>query len=350
MKYVVLLMLSVLLNVAASAEEWENPSERYLTAYEMFVEAACPIAPDEIKHFVYFSRDREAIHDHPLLKNSRFEGAQIMYSWRQLEPSEGHYNFSLIQADYEFLAAHGKRLFVQVQDATFSPKRKAVPDYLLTEKYDAGIAAQYTDDGEIEGWVAKRWNANVQERFALLLTALGRKFDGKIEGVNLQESAIGVSHERDPSFTPERYVDGLKVNMRAMKAAFPNSTTMQYANFMPGEWLPWEDNGYLRAIYSYGEDIGVGLGTPDLMFKKKAQLNHPFAMMHEYDYTAPLGVAIQDGNYIGKTGTVQVVDRRTNIVPMLHAFAKDFLKVNYMFWVNQEPYFEQDVLPCFPSE
>ena len=36
-----------------------------------------------------------------------------------------------------------------------------------------------------------------------------------------------------------------------------------------------------------------------------------------------------------------------NIVPLLEAFADDFLKVNYMFWLNQEPYFTTDVIPCF---
>ena len=40
-------------------------------------------------------------------------------------------------------------------------------------------------------------------------------------------------------------------------------------------------------------------------------------------------------------------NERKNIVPMLHAFAKDFLKVKYMFWVNQEPYFTEDLIPCF---
>jgi len=326
---------------------WDNPSERYADAYKQYSDAICPIVQDDIHHFVYFSRDREEIHDHPLLTNDRFEGAQIMYSWKQLEPSEGQYDFSAIQADYDYLAGHGKRLFVQLQDATFSPERKSVPDYLLSEKYDGGIAAQYTDAGEIEGWVAKRWNAEVQARFALLLTALGREFDGKIEGINLQETSIGISHKTDQSFTPERYVAGLKANMRAMKDAFPHSTTMQYANFMPGEWLPWEDKGYLKAIYSYGEKIGVGLAGPDLMFKKKGQLNHALAMMHEHQYTAPLGIAVQDGNYIGKTNTTEILDQRNNLVPVLHAFAKDFLKVDYMFWVNQKPYFEEDVLPCF---
>ena len=88
-----------------------------------------------------------------------------------------------------------------------------------------------------------------------MLTALGQAFDGKIEGINLQESAIDVSNEFDKSFTPAIYVESLKTNMLALKKAFPKSTTMQYANFMPGEWLPKNDKGYLKSIYQYGEKI-----------------------------------------------------------------------------------------------
>jgi hypothetical protein len=125
---------------------------------------------------------------------------------------------------------------------------------------------------------------------------------------------------------------------------------MIYANFIPGEWLPGNDKGYLRGIYQYGEEIGVGLGGPDLMVKRKGQLNHALAMMHEGNYTVPLGIAVQDGNYIGETGEIDEETKRNahhNIVPLLHAFAKDFLKINYMFWVSQQPYFNDDVLPCF---
>ncbi|MBN1931665.1 MAG: hypothetical protein JW786_08675 [Desulfobacterales bacterium] len=273
-----------------------------------------------------------------------------MYSWAQLESSEGQYDFSVISDDYEYLKAHGKTLFIQLQDATFDPRYTGVPDYLMREEYDGGAIVQRSDSSEPEGWVAKRWNPSVRARFARLLTALGNTFDGKVEGVNLQESAVGVSHDDDPSFTPEVYVESVKANMLALKAAFPQSTTMQYANFMPGEWLPWEDKGYLRAIYHYGEEIGVGLGAPDLMVQRKGQLNHALAMMHEGTYHVPLGIAVQDGNYIGQTGSDLILFDRKNIVPLLHAFAKDFLKVRYMFWVNQEPYFQQDVLPCFYTE
>ena len=241
MKFIILFTLSVL--AGNTSAEWENPSERYVNSYKKFVDAKCPIPPDEMKHFVYFARDREVLHNHPFLNNSRFEGAQIMYSWAQLEPSKGQYDFSIIHEDYNYLKSKGKQLFIQLQDATFNPNYKAIPDYLETDVYDGGAIYQRADSGEPAGWTAKRWNKNVQARFARLLTALGQVFDGKIEGINLQESAIGVSHEFDNSFTPSIYVESLKTNMLALKEAFPQSTTMQYANFMPGEWLPWEDEG-----------------------------------------------------------------------------------------------------------
>ena len=61
-----------------------------------------------------------------------------MYSWNQLEPKKDQYDFSLILEDYEYLKSHGKKLFIQLQDVTFNPQRKAVPNYLLTKAYDGG--------------------------------------------------------------------------------------------------------------------------------------------------------------------------------------------------------------------
>jgi len=340
----ILLGFSITINAVGQSTK---PSDRYMDAYKKYLNAACPLEQDSIKHFVYFARDRELIHNHPFLNITRFAGAQIMYPWQQLEPEKGKYDFSIIREDYEYLSSHGKKLFIQLQDATFNPKYFGVPDYLFTVEYDGGIIQQLGDNGKIEGWVAKRWNPKVQERFAMLLKALGKEFDGKVEGINLQESAIGDKSMIDSSFTPQRYTESLKINMLALKNAFPLSVTMQYANFMPGEWLPNDDKGYLRSIYQYGQEIGVGLGGPDLMIKRKGQLNHTIAMMHEGKFSVPLGIAIQDGNYVEETGSKNVVSDRENIVPILHAFARGFLKVKYMFWVCQEPYFSEDVVPCF---
>lgn len=326
-----------------------NLADKYINAYKEYLNATCPIKKDNIHHFVYFARDRELIKDHPLLSHTMFDGAQIMYSWRELEPEQDKYDFSILKQDYEYLRKHNKKLFIQLQDVTFNPRYKPVPDYLLTEIYGGGMVLQYNDDDSQAGWVAKRWDKRVRERFSLLLQALGKIFDGKIEGINLQETAIQV---KDSSFSEVAYIAGLKENMRSLRKAFPESITMIYANFTPGEWLPWNDKGYLRSLYQYGEEIGVGLGGPDLMVTRKGQLNHALKFMHEGQYSVPLGIAVQDGNYFGKTGDEKddtTGRSRPNLVPLLHAFAKDFLKINYMFWSNQEPYFEEDVLNCFDN-
>lgn len=351
--------LLVLVAAMQATAQSQNRSERYTDAYKRYLNAKAPIPQDDIRHFVYFARDREAIHGHAFLNHPGFHGAQIMYPWSRLEPQRGVYDFSTIREDVKHLESAGKKLFIQVQDATFSPKYRGVPAYLTTAEFDGGVIRQRDDKGVVVGWVAKRWNTNVRNRFGLLLEALGKEFDGKIEGINLQETAIEVNRAADPTFSPSVYADSVRANMAALKTAFARSTTMQYANFMPGEWLPWDDKGYLRSIYRHGQEIGVGLGAPDLLIRRKGQLNHALAMMHESTFTVPLGIAVQDGNYVGATGADrppgsdsansggQAKKDRRNLVPMLHAFAKDFLRVRYMFWSHQEPYFEQDVLPSF---
>ena len=341
-----------------SCSAQQSKRTKYAEVYKKYVQAACPVPDDGIRHFVYFARDREAMINHPFLRSERFSGAQIMYSWRNLEPAEGQYNFEAIQADLEYLRSRGKKLFIQLQDATFVPTNPAAPPYLMTDEFDGGQARQVTEDGKPVGWVCKRWNAKVRDRFAKLLQALGQAFDGKIEGINLQETAMDLDEPTKQECSPSQYAQAVKENMLAMKSAFPKSVTMQYANFMMGEWLPFDDQGYLRSVFEYGNAIGVGLGAPDLMVKRIPQLNHPLAMMHEREFTVPLGIAIQDGNYVGRTGAdltpgqndsvASASQQRTqkSLVPMLHAFARDFLNVKYLFWVNQEPYFAEQVLPC----
>lgn len=145
------------------------PASDMLMRFKKYVDAECPIGEDGLKHFVYFARDRDAVRDHPFLNSPRFEGAQIMYLWSRLEPEKGKYDFSIIEDDYEYLNSKGRKLFIQLQDATFNPEIRGVPDYLNTRAYDSGSILQRNDKGIPEGWTAKRWNKAVRIRFALLL-------------------------------------------------------------------------------------------------------------------------------------------------------------------------------------
>ncbi|HEO1387231.1 TPA: hypothetical protein VAH76_002641, partial [Legionella pneumophila] len=117
------------------------------------------------------------------LQNPCIRGVQIIYSWRQLEPQKGVYDFSKIEEDLNDLSRIDKKLFIQIQDRSFSPDVFPVPDYIRLEKaYHGGVVQQYDFPGEgkpvTAGWVARTWDPAVRKRFQLLLKKLASKFDG----------------------------------------------------------------------------------------------------------------------------------------------------------------------------
>lgn len=302
-------------------------------------------------HYVYFNRVRERIADQSFLQTKAIEGAQLKYTWRELELEQDRYDFSAINKDLAFLSSRGKKLFVQLQDISFDEKIVNVPRYLLVDaRYNGGADRDYRIEGDDEaravaaGWVARRWDSAVQERFHKLLFALGKQFDGRIEGINLPETSIsfGESGRLFPKgFTFEVYRDAVLSNMKILKRAFPKSVAMQYANFMPGEWLPHMDKSYLRSVYRAARALKVGVGGPDLFPYRRGQMNHSYGLIRELDGIVPIGIAVQWGNYEAvspKTG-------KPPTIPELLEFATGYLKVDYIFWEFQEPYYSADLMP-----
>ncbi len=312
---------------------------------------------NKTNNFVFFAKERELLPNHPFLKIKGFEGAQITYAWKQLERREDRYDFEDIDSDLKILKAHNMKLWIQLQDTTFMPNRQAVPAYIMKgNEYNGGANPQYNEDDKIEGWVARRWDPAVQRRFHKLIVRLAERYDGVIAGINLQESAIGISEDgiaKASGFTYLGYRDAIKKNMLALKKAFKTSVVMQYINFMPGESLPQLDKGLMKSLFDYGEEIGVAVGAPDLMPKKPYQQAHAYKFMQEKKAgKLTMGIAIQDGNYFGETGAAQAKPGEPwpDIVPELANYAKVTLGASYLFWSIQEPYFSQNVIPFFAKE
>ena len=68
------------------------------------------------------------------------------------------------------------KLWIQLQDTTFMPNRQAVPIYVMEGKeYHGGANPQYNADDKVEGWVARRWDPAVQERFHKLIAKLAER-------------------------------------------------------------------------------------------------------------------------------------------------------------------------------
>lgn len=312
-------------------------------------------AQKSTENFVFFNLDRERIRESSFLLTHGFTGAQLKYTWRELEPQKDHYDFHSIYDDLEFLKKHHKKLFVQLQDVTFDTARINIPDYLIENPlYNGGADIQYqTNDVDSiirqDGFVARRWDPLVAGRFYKLLSELGKKFDGKIEGICLPETSVGFGETGKlypPGFTPDVYRDAIINQMKALRKAFPHSVVIQYANFMPGEWLPWNDRGYLESLYRFAEENNIGMGGPDIKIYKKAQMNHSYKFLKQYSDYIKTGMAVQWGNYEEinpKTG------KQVTIAEILE-FGENEIGTDYIFWCTQEPYYTKYLIPFIRNE
>ena len=331
-----------------------STAKRKFTSFSfalLFIWLCCAgVSAKPLHHYVFFGMDREKIKDaKSFLDTKAFEGAQVSYSWSQLEQGKDNYDFSMIREDLAFLTAHHKKLWIQLMDASFGDKHIFAPRYMLRDpQYNGGADREYDwKEGDEEhatarGWTARRWDPAVRERFQKFLLALGKEFDGRIEGINLQETSIelGLTGKLFPKgFTFENYRDGIIANLQALKRAFPKSIVVQYANFMPGEWA--NSKGYLGAVYKAARDAKVGVGGPDLFPYRPSQMNNSYPFIRDAAAIVPVGIAFQDGNqaYINpKTG------KRVTI-PEAIDFAKEYLRADYIFWCTEEPYFSNELVP-----
>ncbi len=303
---------------------------------------------DSIDHYIYYNRDRDLIRkDTFLIRNTAVEGAQLKYTWRELEPQEGRYNLQIIEEDLKFLKKAGKKLIIQIQDVSFADQYINVPKYLLENPvYDGGIVHQYNDwvdPPKAEGWVAKRWHPLVQKQFFKLINALAKEFDGKIEAITLPETSITLNEENQPveGFDYILYRDAIIKNMAACKKAFNKTKVIQYANFMPGEWLPWTNKHLLDSIYHYAQLNDIGIGGPDVWPYRKGQMDNSYQLIQKCPKEMTVAMAIQYSNYTHKKqrGKGQVS------VEEMYVFARDYLKTDYLFWEIREPFYSKDVIP-----
>lgn len=302
-------------------------------------------------NYVFFAHEHHRIAEPSFLTHEQVVGAQLKYMWRALEPERDRYDLQPLREHLAFLQRHGKRLFVQLQDVTFS-ETIPVPDYVRSDVgFGGGAARRYEGDDEstarVDGWVARRWDPAVRARFIKLLEVLGKEFDGRIEGLVIPETAIGFENPKlhPAGFTYESYAEGMREIMTAARRAFPRSCVIVYANFMPGEWLPENDKGYLRAIYAHADSIGVGVGGPDLRPHRRGQQRHSYPLIAGRRQGVVAGVAVQDGNLEDKNP-----DTGTRVtVAELYRFATEHLRLDYIFWGTQEPYYSTEIMPYLRS-
>jgi Tfp pilus assembly protein PilW len=125
----------------------------------------------------------------------------------------------------ESVESFNKELSVQIQDRSFYLPNNLVPQHVRgLAEYDNGSIIQcdghsWNTEFIPSGWAASQWNARLRGRFQLLLAALAERFDDRIYGMNLPETAIGVN-ETQFNFSSAEYVDGTLENAEFARSVF----------------------------------------------------------------------------------------------------------------------------------
>jgi hypothetical protein len=275
-----------------------------------------------------------------LLTRYDIEGVQIVYNWKTLEKSEDEYDFSKIEHDLKFLEGLHKKLFIQLQDRFFEPDARYVPDYLMQDPiYKGGIISQYDRAGEgtplTYGWAAQQWNVAVQARYQKLLLALAKKFDGKITGINLPETAIDINQKRDTTgFSCDKYFNAEIENLKFARTVFKQSYVVQYVNFWPCEWD--NDHRYMSRLFAFAEENDIGLGGPDIVPYKKAQMKNAYPFFHHYQGKLRLvAMAVQEPTLTYLNPKTKKTFTKSEIVD----FATNYLGADIIFWSTSSPWF-----------
>jgi hypothetical protein len=265
-------------------------------------------------------------------------GIHKRYFWRDLEPTQGNYDFSAIASDLRIATDHGVQLIAMIVDKSFD-STKPTPDYLWG-----------TDTVAVSpsGWVARRWEPFVISRLAALFQALGKRFDAdpNFEGIAIQETALGISAATRyaSGYTPEKYRDALVQILWNARAALPTSQVFWYMNFLDG------NSSYIGQIASAVAPARIAMGGPDILPDNAAlqRIAYPYyAQFHtqmtlfcsaQYDSYKALHI---DTSYPTKYWTM----------PELYAFAKNELYVNYLFWTRKprpSPWDSYDWIDALP--
>ena len=293
------------------------------------------------QHYLYTSSGELEALNH-VLNRPDIAGVQIVYSWKQLEKTKGVYDFSAIEKDLATATRLKKKLFIQVQDRFFEPQARNIPLYLQQEpQYRGGLVAQTDNPGEgkaaAQGWVAMQWNGTVRLRFHSLLAAFASRFDGRVAGVNLPETAIDVNMEDPKSgFTCDGYFNATLENMLFARGAFKKSHVVQYVNFWPCEWD--NDKRYMSRLFEAAKKNKVGLGGPDVVPYKQAQMKNAYPFFHRYKNKLELvAMAVQEPTLTYTNPKSQKIFTREEFTE----FARNYLGADIIFWSASSPWLQR---------
>ncbi len=254
------------------------------------------------------------------------KGIVKRYPWRDLEPTEGQYDFSQIESDLMLVASQGMQLIVLIVDKTFqfdAAHPIPTPDYLSGD--------QHIRPNKPGGFTAVRWSPLMLARMNALIVALGNRFDANpnFEGIATQESAPGMetADRIDTGYTPEKYRDALISCLTSATQSMPHSRVFWSMNFLP------DGQSYLSDIASAVQSLGVVMGGPDVLPDSDPLIRLTYPLYTEFNGKMPLFTQVEQSVYRHEHEGDSFPTKYWTM-PEIFEFSRDDLHVNYIFWVR----------------
>ncbi len=187
-----------------------------------------------------------------------------------------------------------------------------------------------------------QWNAAVRARFQKLLGVLARRFDGRLYGINLPETAADIDRDADRTgFDCDAYFAAELENAAFARRAFAKSHVVQYMNFWPCEWN--DERKYMPRGFAFAHQNRIGLDGPDIVPDKPAQMKNSYPFFHLYRGKLSLvAMAVQEPTLTYTNPKTQRPFTRDEFV----GFARDYLGVDVIFWSVDSPWLRDQRTPC----
>jgi len=83
-----------------------NATSRWIYSGLLFLVSQAASWSASPQHFIFFDRERERISEPAFLETKAIAGAQLKYTWRELEPKKDQYDFSALRHDLAFLRSN----------------------------------------------------------------------------------------------------------------------------------------------------------------------------------------------------------------------------------------------------
>ncbi|MGI9246646.1 MAG: hypothetical protein ACR2I8_08100 [Steroidobacteraceae bacterium] len=247
-------------------------------------------------------------------------GIMKKYYWRELEPTQGNYNFAKIQADLNWGQAYGMQIIVMIVDKTFKPERPN-PAYLDTN----------APRNRAGGYTVVRWNPTVVTRYKALVAALGKRFDShpNFEGIAQQESSLGFESTtlQKYGYTPEKYRDALIASFGYALSVMPRSRVFWYQNYFVG------NQDYIGAVAATLGPKGLVMAGPDTLPDNASLVTKSYPFFAQFQGRMHMGIQVEDICYRAPHTTAGYSTKYWT-PGELFRYARDKLQVNYVFWVR----------------